>query len=137
AVASRPAREYASEEEFVANFRVRPGGCTAPEAALRHIARHSGRRFEDGRWRHKVDRRVYADRELLDTFALWERIRIPTLLMRGGRSSRMSLETVAQVRARAPQVQVTVVPDADHHITLDNPAGFVRAARQFLDALEG
>jgi pimeloyl-ACP methyl ester carboxylesterase len=132
AVANRPAREYETESEFLANYRVRPGGSTAPVEALRHIAQHGGRRFDDGRWRHKIDRRVYADRELIDSFGMWDRIRIPSLLMRAARSSRMTPEGIAEVKSRAPQVTTTVVPDADHHITLDNPAGFVRAARAFL-----
>ena len=132
AVADRPAREYATQEEFIENYRVRPGGSTAPPDALRHIAQHSGRRFDDGRWRHKVDRRTYANRELIDSLALWNSIRIPSLLMKGGLSTRMALEAIADIKSRAPRVTMTVVPDADHHITLDNPAGFVRAAREFL-----
>jgi len=135
AVADRPAREYASQEEFIANYRVRPGGSTARPEAVRYIAQHSGRRFDDDRWRHKVDRRTYANRELYDSLALWERIRIPALLMKGGRSARMTLEAIVEVKSRAPQVMVTVVPDAEHHITLDNPAGFIRAARDFLTAI--
>ena len=131
-VADRPAREYTTQEEFIANYRVRPGASTAPPTALRHIAYHSGRRFDDGLWRHKVDRRTYADRELFDSFALWDRIRIPALLMKGGCSVRMTPESMAEVQSRAPQVTTTVVPDADHHITLDNPAGCIRAAREFL-----
>jgi pimeloyl-ACP methyl ester carboxylesterase len=132
AVGRRQGRDFASEDEFIASFRIRPGGSSAPAEALRHIARHSGRRFEDGRWRHKVDRKVYANRELVDSFGLWNRITIPSLLMKGGRSQRLSPQAIAEVRARAPQVKVTEVPDAEHHITLDNPAGFVRAAREFL-----
>jgi pimeloyl-ACP methyl ester carboxylesterase len=132
AVADRPAREYPGQGEFIENYRVRPGASTAPPDALRHIAQHSGRRFDDGRWRHKVDRGTYANRELVDSFALWNRIRIPSLLMKGGRSTRMTLEAIAEVKSRAPQATMTVVPDADHHITLDNPAGFIRAARDFL-----
>jgi pimeloyl-ACP methyl ester carboxylesterase len=132
AVADRPAREYDTQEEFIANYRVRPGASTAPPEALHHIAQHSGRRFDDGRWRHKVDRRTYANRELVDSFALWNRIRIPSLLMKGGCSIRMTPEAIAEVRSRAPQATMTVVADADHHITLDNPAGFIRAARDFL-----
>jgi len=132
AVADRPARDYATQEEFIATYRVRPGASTAPPAALRHLARHSGRRFDDGRWRHKVDRRTYANRELVDSFALWNRIRIPALLMKAGDSKRMTPEAIAEVQSRAPQVKMTVVPAADHHITLDNPAGFIRAARKFL-----
>jgi len=132
AVANRPAREYATQEEFVATYRVRPGGSTARPEALRYIARHSGRRFDDGLWRHKLDRRTYANRELYDSLALWEKIRIPALLMKGARSERMTYEAIAEIQARAPQVRMTLVPDAEHHITLDNPAGFVRAAREFL-----
>jgi pimeloyl-ACP methyl ester carboxylesterase len=132
AVGNRQGRDYASQEEFIANYRVRPGGSAAPPAALRHIAQYGGRQFEDGRWRHKADRRVYTNRELVDSFGLWNRIRIPSLLMKGGRSIRMTPEAIAEVKSRAPQAKLTVVPDADHHITLDNPAGFIRAARDFL-----
>lgn len=134
-VARRPGRDYATEEAFIEAFRVRPGGSTAPAEALRYIARHSGRRFEDGRWRHKVDRRTYADRELVDSLGFWNRITIPALLMKGGLSARMTPEAIAEVRSRAPQTTLTVVPGADHHITLDNPGGFIRAAREFLATL--
>lgn len=131
-VGNREGREYASEEEFVANYRVRPGGSTAAPEVLRYIARHSGRRFEDGRWRHKVDRKVYANRELIDSFALWNDIRIPALLMKADRSGRMTQAAIDEIRSRAPQVEVATVPDSDHHVTLDNPAGFIEAARRFL-----
>jgi pimeloyl-ACP methyl ester carboxylesterase len=69
---------------------------------------------------------------MMDSFALWDRIRIPALLMKAGDSMRMSYDTIAEIKARAPQVTMTLVPDADHHITLDNPTGFIRAAREFL-----
>ena len=133
AVGNRQGREYATQEEFIATYRVRPGGSTAPDDALRYIAHHSGKRFDDGKWRHKVDRRVYANRQLIDSLALWNDIKIPALLMKGGRSIRMAPEAIADVKSRAPQVQVTIVPDADHHITLDNPAGFIRAASEYLN----
>ena len=134
-VGTRAGRDYGSEEEFVANYRVRPGGSTAAPEILRHIACASGRQFADGRWRHKVDRQVYANREMLDSFGLWDRIRIPTLLMQAQDSERMRTEALAQVRARAPHAKVAVVADTGHHITLDNPAGFVRAVREFLASL--
>jgi pimeloyl-ACP methyl ester carboxylesterase len=135
AVGNRAGREYATQEEFVANYRVRPSGSTAAPRLLRHIAQHGGRRFEDGRWRHKVDRRVYASRELFDSLALWNHIRIPSLLMKAANSTRMAMEAIAEVQSRAPQAQLALVPDSDHHITLDNPAGIIDAARKFLDTL--
>ena len=112
-----------------------PGGSTAAPEIHRHIAQSSGRRFDDGRWRHKVDRKVYNNREMVDSFPLWNHIRIPVLLMKGERSPRIDPVTVAEVKSRAPQVEVDEVPGCDHHITLDNPAGFVAVARKFLDKI--
>ena len=135
AVGTREGRHYASQEEFVAAYSVRPGGSTAHPQILRHIAQASGRRFDDGRWRHKVDRRVYANRELVDSYSLWNEIKVPALLIKGSRSARITPATLAEVRARAPQVKLAEVPDADHHVMLDNPPGFIEAARTFLAEL--
>jgi len=134
-VGTREGRQYASEEEFVDAYRVRPPGGTAPREVVRYIARRSGRRYEDGMWRHKVDRKVYANRQFVDSYPLWSRIKVPVLLMKADLSQRMTPEALAEITARAPQVKVATVPEAEHHITLDNPAGFIRAARGFLDTL--
>lgn len=134
-VGQREGRQYATQEEFVEAYRVRPAGGTASREVVRYIARASGRQFEDGMWRHKVDRKVYAHRQFVDSYPLWDRIKVPALLMKAALSERMSPEALAEIGARAPHVKIATVPAADHHITLDNPEGFVRAARGFLDAL--
>lgn len=136
AVSNREGRHYATQEEFIANYKVHPGGSKAAPEILRHIASCSGRRFDDGRWRHKVDRRVYANREMVDSFPLWNKIKIPALLMKGERSQRIDPPTVADVRSRAPQVEVAEVANSDHHVTLDNPAGFMRALGSFLNKIK-
>ena len=82
-----------------------------------------------------MDRKVYNNREMVDSFPLWNKIKIPVLLMKGERSQRIDPVTVADVKSRAPQVEVDEVPNCDHHITLDNPAGFVTVARRFLDKI--
>ncbi len=53
-------------------------------------------------------------------------------LVRGERSTRFTPEVLAEIPARAPQVQMAEVPASDHHITLDNPQGFVDVVRKFL-----
>ncbi len=136
AIGTSEGRHYASEEEFIANYKVRPGGSTAAPEVLRHIAQSSGRRFDDGRWRNKADRKVYANRELVQSFPLWNSIKVPALLMKGERSARLAPDAIADVRSRAPQVKVAVVAASDHHITLDNPAGFIQAARAFLATID-
>ena len=57
---------------------------------------------------------------------------MPALVIKGERSKRFAPEVLAEVRARAPQVQMAEVPASDHHITLDNPHGFTEAVQQFL-----
>lgn len=133
AVGNREGRSYANQNEFLANYKVRPGGSTTAPEVLRHLAQKSGRQFDDGRWRYKFDRKVYAKRERVDSFPYWNKIKIPALLMKGDRSARITPETIAEVKSRAPQVKVTEVANSDHHITLDNPLGFVQAVNKFLN----
>ena len=133
AVGNREGRHYATQEEFLANYKVRPAGSVAAPEVIRHIAQHSGRLFEDGRWRYKVDRRIYAMRQRMDSFPYWNNIKIPALLMKGGLSARITPDVIAEVKSRAPQVQVAEVANSDHHVTLDNPAGFIRAMQEFIN----
>ena len=132
-VGNRGGSSYATREELIARYKLRPGNSLAPAEVVRHIAGFSARQFPDGGWRHKFDRRVYATREGMDGMPLWERVKVPALLVKGGRSPRISPEIFEQVKARAPQVELAEVADSDHHVTLDNPEGFVRAVRPFLD----
>ena len=131
-VGSRHGSRSATHDEFIARFRLRPAGTTAAPEIIRHLAEVSGRQNADGSWRHKFDRNVYARRESFDGIPYWARIRIPALLVKGGRSGRVTPQIIAEVKAQCPHVQLAEVPDADHHVTLDNPPGFVRAARAFL-----
>lgn len=103
----------------------------APEN-VRHLAVHSGRQRPDGHWQHKADRRVYTNFEQVAGVPLWEKITIPALVILGERSRRFTPAVLAEVRARAPQVQLAEVPASDHHVMLDSPRGFVDAVRAFL-----
>ena len=136
AVGSREGSSYATSNEFLASYKIRPSGSCATPDMVRHLGLHSGRQFEDGRWRNKVDRKVYARRVGRNLIPYWADIKIPALLMRGDRSHRISPQIVAQVSAHAPQVQVTAVAGCDHHITLDNPRGFVEACRKWVAGLQ-
>jgi len=136
AVGSREGSSYASSNDFLANYRIRPSGSSATPDMVRHLGMHSGRQFEDGRWRNKVDRNVYARRVGRNLIPYWAHIKIPALLLKGDRSNRISPQIVAQVRAHAPQVQVAEVAGCDHHVTLDNPRGFVDVCKQWIASLE-
>ena len=130
---ARPARGYATQEELIARYRLEPAETqmAAPEV-IHRMAMHSGRQDADGRWQHKADRRVYANFEQIAGVPLWEKVKVPALVIRGERSTRFTPEVLAEIRARAPQVQMAEVPASDHHITLDNPQGFVDVVQKFL-----
>lgn len=132
-VGTRQGKSYATHEDFVTHFRVRPAGTTAAPEILRHLGERSGRQGADGRWRHKFDRNVYAKRVLLDIPPHWNKIGIPVLLVKGGRSERITPEIYTDAKARCPQVELAEVPAADHHVTLDNPSGLVQAVKARLE----
>jgi len=131
-VGSRQGSNYATREEFIARYRLRPAGTSAAPEMLLHLAQNSARQFPDGTWRHKFDRNVYATRETTDGLPRWNHIRIPALLVKAQRSQRISPQVLAEVKARCSQVELVEVPHSDHHVTLDNPSGFVSAVRSFL-----
>lgn len=130
-VGSRQGRAYASREEFAERYRLRPEGTHAAPPVLRHVAANSARQHADG-WRHKFDRNVYARRETVDGLPFWNKVGIPALLVKAEHSERISPQVFAKVKARCPQVELAEVPRSGHHVTLDNPEGFVRAVRAFL-----
>ena len=132
---AKPARSYATQEELIARYRLEGGETqmAAPEV-IHRMAMHSGRPDADGRWQHKADRGVYANFTQIAGVPLWEQVKVPALVIKGERSTRYTPALLAEVRARAPQVQIAEVPASDHHITLDNPRGFVDAVQKFLRA---
>ena len=131
-VGSREGRSYDTNEEFIARFKVRPEGTQAAPGILRHLAERGARQGTDGRWRHKFDRNVYSGRVLVDIPAHWDRIKIPALVVKGGLSDRVTPEIYGDIKRRAPQVELVEVPGSEHHVTLDNPEGFVEAVKAFL-----
>src|SRR4029078_3280967 len=99
---------------------------SATREVLRHLAQCGARQLADGTWGHKFDRDVYAVRESVDGLPHWPHIKVPALLVKGGRSHRITPEIVAEVQKRAPQVECAEVEGADHHVTLDSRQGLGR-----------
>jgi len=131
-VGSRPGSTYASREEFIARYKLRPASTTTAPETVRYLAGVSARQMPDGSWRHKFDRNVYATRETVDGLPCWNRITIPALLVKGALSARITAQVYAEVKSRCPQVELAEIAASDHHVTLDNPRSFVQAVRTFL-----
>ena len=130
---ARQARSYTTQDELIARYRLEPAKSQLAAAEVVHrMATHSGRQDDEGRWQHKADRRVYLNFQQIAGVPLWEKIKVPALVIKGEHSTRFNPEVLAEIRARAPQVQWAEVPASDHHITLENPQGFVDVVRTFL-----
>lgn len=130
---ARPAKDYATQEELIKRYRLQPEGPKiAPPEVVHYLAQHSGRQMPDGHWQHKFDRSLYSIFERIDGKPYWNHIKIPALLVKGEHSNRVNAEIHEQVKARSPRVEMVEVPKSDHHVTLDNPGGFVEVVRAFL-----
>jgi pimeloyl-ACP methyl ester carboxylesterase len=131
-VGSREGSSYATREEFVARYRLRPASARTPLRVVRHLAEVSARQHPDGTWRHKFDRNVYAKTRKRGRPAVVDTDRHTcTPHQRRAQRSRNTGDP-REVKARCPHVEFTEVADSDHHVTLDNPVGFVAAVRSFL-----
>lgn len=126
---------FDSREGYVAGFKIRPAAVAALPEVTRHMAAYSCRQFEDGLWRNKFDRNVYARRHPVDGYTYWAKVwdaKTPALVVAGGDSDRITPEVRAKLLAAHPQVTVITVEKAGHHVMLDNPVGYVEALGAYL-----
>ncbi|MBI3964689.1 MAG: alpha/beta hydrolase [Chloroflexi bacterium] len=133
-VGSKKGSTFATKAELESRFRLRPAGPATPEV-IRHLAQFSGRQLEDGSWTNKFDRHTYSTRQEMDGFPYFPRIAAPTFLVKAELSPRLVPEVVDRVRVLKPDIQFAEVPNADHHLFLDNPRGFEKVMRAFLQSL--
>lgn len=88
-----------------------------------HFREQFRRQIESGE-RHKLG---------LDMWQVLGEITCPTLVIRGSRSDMFAAATVPRVVASNPRIAVVEV-DAGHNVAGDNPDGFHREARRFMES---
>lgn len=123
-------RSYRTREEAIRRFRFLPEAADASEALRQHIAARSVREEPDGRFGFKFDPRwlgVPARRapDLRD-------VRCPTLLVRGANSPLLTREGALEITAEIPDARLVEIPDAGHHVHIDQPELVLRALTDFL-----
>ena len=125
----RSSRVYASEAEALRRFRfLPPQGCAHPFIAdvigrrgLKQVAGPNGQpgwtwRFDPFLFRHFEFGRPYRDLKAAGC---------PVTLVRGGRSRLITPEMMALAVSLAPPgTPVLELPDADHHVMVDQPQAF-------------
>ena len=114
-----------------------------PAEQIRGSIMHNLKQLPDGKWTWKYDKVLRSpDRKLpgKDYAALlWEQIDaldLPTLVVRGGESDMIALETADELHQRIGGSTLATVERAGHLVMGDNPSGFDAAVRSFIDGLE-
>ncbi|MCA9502655.1 MAG: alpha/beta hydrolase [Myxococcales bacterium] len=126
-------RTYRTREEAIERFRFLPESSHPTEALREHIARHSVRLEEDGRWGYKFDPAWFGlpSKPRPDPAS----VVCPTLLVRGAESRLLSPEAAAELTARLPNGRLAEIPEAGHHVLVDQPERLLTVVEAFLDGL--
>jgi len=125
-------RSYRSREDAVTRYRFLPESSHPDESIRSYIATHSVRAEPDGRFGYKFDPKWFnlpsRPRPILST------IRCPTLLVRGADSPLLGIEAARDFISQIPTGQLIEVPDAGHHVLIDQPVLLVKALNIFFES---
>ena len=134
---NRPNRVYATFDEALARFRLAPAQPCSELHILDHIGRASLREVEGG-WRWRFDPNLW---DKMDHAGRGEQeaelagVRCPIAFVWGERSRLMEDDVVAYTRAHAPPgTPMFAIPEAGHHVMLDQPLALVAGLRGLFSA---
>lgn len=130
----RRERVFASQEEAAAAFRLIPPQPCANRQMLAHIAEHSFRPAQDGEgWVWKSDGAIAAKLPWTDPRDELGGMQVPLWLVRAALSRNCDQAYAESLRWWAPSMRGDlVVPDAHHHLFLDQPLGTAQAVAKAL-----
>ncbi|WP_134765672.1 alpha/beta hydrolase [Nocardioides sp. 1609] len=131
----RPAARFASEREGLARYRLMPPQPVPDDRTLAYVARHS-LRHDDGGWAWKVDPAIFAALDAASLTGALAGIGCPTVLIRGELSTLVPPDAGRTLgRLLGADVVQHDVPDAYHHVMVDQGPAFGRILRRVLDDL--
>lgn len=129
---------YPTLTAALAHFRLAPAQPCDNFFILDHIARLSLRKVpgaagEEPGWSWRFDPALWSQLKHRNPMPLIRAARCPLALVRGSRSRLMQREDAAHMMAALPEGAPYVeVPEADHHVMLDQPLAFVAAVEALL-----
>ena len=133
--------ELDSVDAFVK--RVQEYNPRRPADQIRGSIMHNLKELPSGKWTWKYDKVLRSpDRKApgKDYAALlWEQIDsldLPTLVVRGGQSDMIDLETADELHRRIEGSSLATVEGAGHLVMGDNPSDFQTAVRDFINGLD-
>jgi pimeloyl-ACP methyl ester carboxylesterase len=120
---------YPTIEAALARYRFAPVQSAEHLDIVDFIARGSLRQVEGG-WTWRFDPNLWAKLDRAGADLLLDRVEVPMAILYGERSSLVTAEMVEEMRARFACCPVAVaIPDAAHHVMVDQPIALIAALR--------
>jgi pimeloyl-ACP methyl ester carboxylesterase len=142
--APRPNRVYGTLSAALARFRFAPPQPCENLFIADHIARGSLKRVEpdadhpEGGWTWRFDPHLWRDMRLGNPWPDFGASRCPVAVMWGGDSSLVQPELLSKARQQfGSGVPFVEIPQARHHVMVDQPLALVAALRGLLSAWPG
>jgi pimeloyl-ACP methyl ester carboxylesterase len=128
-------RHYPDFATALARFRLMPEQECENNFLVEHIGRHSLMREDEG-WTWKFDGNAMHRRRFSEPYhAYLAQVKCRTALIYGEKSELVTSDTAEYMTSlMAPGSPVIGIPEAQHHLTLDQPMAFVTAVRAVLYA---
>ena len=126
---------YPSFAEGLARFRLMPPQSCDNDFIVEYIARHSLMPVEGG-WTWKFDGAALGSRRFGEPFREYlQDVRCRAALLFGEKSALVSRATASYMSSlMGPLAPIVEVPEAQHHVMLDQPLAFVAALRMLLES---
>ena len=128
-------RFYDSFDAALARFRLMPAQPCENDFIVEYIARHSLMHSDDG-WCWKFDGPAMGLRRFGEPFRDYlQAVQCRAALIFGENSKLVSRETASYMSSlMGPQAPIVEIPEAQHHVMMDQPIAFVAATRMLLES---
>src|SRR5262249_55032928 len=120
-----------AEEEMVGQL-VKQNPRTS-EAQLRTYAKFGVKKRDDGRVVWKRDPNLVKGFVATELWQYVSRITVPTIYVLGGASTIVAPEAQERLKNTLPRVTIVTMPGLGHYPSSEDPEGFLRVVRPFLD----
>lgn len=128
-------RFYPDFETALGRFRLMPAQDCVNEFIVEYIGRHSLRQEAEG-WTWKFDGDALGARRFGEPFHEYlQALTCRSALLFGERSALVSRDTATYMSSlMGPAAPIVEIPEAQHHVMLDQPLAFVSAVRTLLES---
>jgi N-formylmaleamate deformylase len=130
---SLPTVNYPDLATAKQRFRLIPSQNAVPPAHLAFIAEKSLGITDDGLYSMKFDRETFFGGDGLNVLDAIDQVKLPLLLVRGAMSPVMTGTACALAVDANPLARMVEIPEAHHHVPLEQPEKLARVIESFVD----